>query len=84
MRERRLTARFSLDVTGAPVERPNCIETTAFGAAALAGLAVGFWTGRDEIARVGKIERVFTPVWGETERQKAMAGWHAAVNRVRG
>ena len=75
---------FQSDVTGAPVERPQCIETTAFGAAALAGLATGFWAGRGEIAAVGKIERVFRPTWGEPERTAALAGWHKAVGRIRG
>lgn len=75
---------FQSDVIGAPVERPACIETTAFGAAALAGLAVGFWQNRDEIAAVGRIERVFSPKWGMIERTEAMNEWHKAVDRVRG
>ena len=75
---------FQSDVTGAPVERPQCVETTAFGAAALAGLATGFWADRGEIAAIGKIERVFSPAWGEAERTAALAGWHKAVGRVRG
>jgi len=75
---------FQSDVIGAPVERPKCIETTAFGAATLAGLAVGFWQDRAEVASVCQIERVFTPTWGETERNAALAGWHRAVGCVRG
>jgi len=73
---------FQSDVIGAPVERPDCIETTAFGAAALAGLAVGFWKNRSEIASVGRIERVFSPSWGAIERTSALNGWHKAVARV--
>ena len=75
---------FQSDITGAPVERPRCIETTAFGAAALAGLATGFWADRGEVAAVGKVERTFSPAWGEAERTAALAGWHKAVGRVRG
>jgi len=75
---------FQSDVIGAPVERPQCIETTAFGAAALAGLAVGFWKDRAEIAAVGRIERVFSPTLGEIDRAAALSGWHKSVGRVRG
>ena len=75
--------RFQSDVTGAPVERPECIETTAFGAAALAGLAVGFWRSREELAALRRVDRVFSPSWSAFERTAAMKKWHKAVERVR-
>ena len=70
-------------VSRAPVERPECIETTAFGAAALAGLAVGFWRNREELAALRRVGRVFSPSWGAFERTAAMKRWHKAVERVR-
>ena len=74
---------FQSDVIGVPVERPECVETTALGAAYLAGLAVGFWGGPSELkANVGGLRR-FTPAIGDLERAAALSGWHAAVARVR-
>ena len=74
---------FQSDVIGVPVERPECVETTALGAAYLAGLAVGFWDGPSELkANVGGLRR-FTPAIGDLERAAAISGWHAAVARVR-
>ena len=75
--------RFQSDVAGAPVERPECIETTAFGAAALAGLSVGFWRNREELAALRRVDRVFRPSWSTCERTAAMKRWHRAVERVR-
>jgi len=75
---------FQSDVIGAQVERSNCLETTAFGAAALAGLAVGLWRDRDEVAALGKVAKVFCPKWGADERAKSLNAWHNAVARVRG
>ena len=74
---------FQSDVIGVPVERPECVETTALGAAYLAGLATGFWSGPSELKdNVGGLRR-FTPAIGEDERAAALSGWHAAVARVR-
>ena len=74
---------FQSDVTGAPVERPSCIETTAFGAAALAGLACGFWQSKEEIAAARRVEQTFTPTRDEIWRAAALQGWHRAVGRAR-
>ena len=74
---------FQSDVIGVPVERPACIETTALGAAYLAGLAVGFWPGLAALkANAGDMSR-FTPSIDESARDAALAGWHQAVARVR-
>lgn len=74
---------FQADVLGVAVTRPRVTETTALGAAYLAGLAVGYWTDRDEIARTWGAERVFSPVMGEGERRALYAGWRRAVERSR-
>ncbi len=74
---------FQSDINGAPVKRPACVETTALGAAYLAGLAVGFWKDRDEIAGGQEIERVFEPQMNEVERAEILHGWQKAVERSR-
>lgn len=72
---------FQADITGVPVMRPACVETTALGAAYLAGLARGFWSGTDELQRKWKIERVFEPVMAVQEREERITGWKKAVSR---
>lgn len=67
------------DVSATTVVRPSCVETTALGAAYLAGLAVGFWANEDEIG-VAADDTVFEPVMEETERAKRLKGWKEAVN----
>ena len=67
------------DIMAGEVERPMCIETTALGAAYLAGLAVGFFTSLDDIKENRKIDRIFRPQISETERQKKIKGWRKAV-----
>ena len=74
---------FQSDVANAPVERPACIETTALGAAYLAGLAVGYWVNTEDVLRNRRVDRIFSPVWGGPERAAAVTGWHEAVNRVK-
>ena len=71
------------DLLGAPVVRPRIRETTALGAAALAGLAVGFWSETD-IAELAGTERVFTPGLGPDERERLYQGWQRAVERALG
>ncbi len=75
---------FQADILGVPVRRPRVLETTALGAAYLAGLAVGFWRGRDEIAANWQEERRFEPALAESEREARYAGWRRAVERARG
>ena len=70
---------FQADMIDAPVERPECIETTAKGAAYLAGLAVGYWKDKEDVRKNQKIARVFEPDMSEEERQKKMKGWNKAI-----
>jgi glycerol kinase len=74
---------FQADMLGTCVERPAITETTALGAAYLAGLAAQFWDGLDEIAAQWRVDRVFEPRMGTDEREQLYAGWKAAVERVR-
>ena len=67
------------DVIGAPVVRPTCVESTALGAAFLAGLAVGFWLDLDEIRRYYAADRTFLPTISEQERAERLDGWKRAV-----
>jgi len=75
---------FQADILGIPVERPVVAETTALGAAYLAGLATGFWSGLDEIRGAWKLDRRFEPTMSADERDSLYAGWQEAVRRVRG
>ncbi len=70
---------YQADVIGQQVLRPQCIETTAMGAAYLAGLAVGFWKDTDEIRQNWKTDRVFEPQMDSDERARRLAGWEKAV-----
>jgi len=69
------------DVSGLPVVRPHNVETTALGAAQLAGLGCGFWNQKD-LARARSVDRTFHPRWSRARRAAAMAGWQRAVQRV--
>ena len=75
---------FQSDILGVPVHRPEIIETTALGAAYLAGLAVGFWSDRDEISRRWNVDRVFKTEMEEEEKEKLYKGWKRAVERSKG
>lgn len=70
---------FQADILDAAVQRPSCIETTALGAAYLAGIAAGYWKNRDEICANWQLEREFAPQMDETVRQKLKKGWKKAV-----
>lgn len=70
---------FQSDMIQAPVNRPACVETTAKGAAYLAGLAVGYWKTKEDVIKNQQIERVFHPQMEEEERQKKLKGWKKAV-----
>ncbi len=72
---------FQSDIINAPVYRPACVETTALGAAYLAGLAVGFWESTEALRNNGRIDRVFEPSMTEAARQEKMSGWKKAVAR---
>jgi glycerol kinase len=73
---------FQADLLGVPVVRPKVTETTALGAAYLAGLALGFWESQQEIAAQWQAERRFEPAMGEDQRQLLMARWTRAVARA--
>ena len=75
---------FQADLLGVPVERPMVTETTALGAAFLAGLAVGFWSGTDEIAATWVLDRRFEPQMPAADRGRLLRGWRAAVGRSLG
>jgi glycerol kinase len=76
--------RFQADLLGVPVERPRVTETTAWGAAALAGLAVGMWDGLDELAAIRQVDRRFEPSMDPSRRESLVRGWHRAVERSKG
>jgi len=67
------------DIIGAPVQRPQCVETTAMGAAYLAGLAVGYWKSIDDIRKNWAIDRTFSPAIDDSQRTKRIKGWSKAV-----
>ena len=67
------------DIINAPVNRPQCVETTAMGAAYLAGLAVGYWASKEEVVKNWAIDRTFTPEISEEKRGEMVAGWNKAV-----
>ena len=69
------------DIINATVVRPSCLESTAMGAAFLAGLAVGYWNSVDELRTVISIDRVYKPEIDEEERQFRLSGWKKAVSR---
>lgn len=70
---------FQSDVCNSPVERPECVETTAIGAAYLAGLAVGFWKDKNDVIANSKIERTFVPAMDDEKRNALIKGWNKAV-----
>ncbi|NDD62481.1 MAG: glycerol kinase [Acidobacteria bacterium] len=74
---------FQADLLGIPVVRPVITETTALGAAYLAGLAVGFWKNQKEIAGQWQVEKRFEPQMKKSERERLYAGWLEAVDRVK-
>ncbi|MGI6678813.1 MAG: glycerol kinase GlpK [Dehalobacterium sp.] len=77
-----LLMQFQADILGVEVERPQCIETTAMGAAYLAGLATGFWLNKKELQEKAKVDRTFKPRMEESMREKYYQGWQKAVRQV--
>ncbi|HEY8555169.1 MAG TPA: glycerol kinase GlpK [Burkholderiales bacterium] len=78
-----LLLQFQADLLGVRVVRPRVLETTALGAAYLAGLAAGVWSGVEEIAALWQADRVFEPRMDRAAAEALLAGWHRAVERVR-
>ena len=80
----RLLMQFQADILGVPVEVPRIVETTALGAAYLAGLATGFWSSRVELAEKWQLDNRYTPHLDESRRQRLFRRWHRAVERSQG
>jgi glycerol kinase len=78
-----LLMQFQADLLQVPVVRPKVTETTALGAAYLAGLAVGFWKNQEEIARQWSVEKTFEPQRPADEMEKLRVGWDKALDRAR-
>ena len=70
---------FQSDIINAPVKRPSCVETTAMGAAYLAGLAVGYWNSKEDVIKNWTVDKIFSPIMGEDERERKIKGWNKAV-----
>ena len=79
-----LLMQMQADIVGTQVQRPVCVESTALGAAYLAGLAVGYWTGEEDVLRNRAIDRIFYPSISAEERAKRMKGWAKAVKYAYG
>jgi glycerol kinase len=78
-----LLMQHQADVLNIPVIRGRNIESTALGAAFLAGLATGFWRDLDEISDIWQVDREFTPSWDENRRNQELAGWEQAINHAK-
>ena len=77
-----LLMQLQADITQAPIHRPKCVETTAMGAAYLAGLAAGYWESQEEVRRNWAIDRTFLPQISPEERSRRVKGWNRAVTRA--
>ncbi len=78
-----LLMQFQADILGVPIVRPQVTETTALGAAYLAGLAVGFWKGRDDIAANWQVDRRFEPSMAPSDIERRRTRWASALDRAR-
>ena len=74
---------FQADVLQRPIDRPETVETTALGAAFLAGLAAGVWTDMEDVRALRRTQRQFMPAMGLDRAARLMDGWHRAVERTR-
>ncbi|HEY3179097.1 MAG TPA: FGGY-family carbohydrate kinase, partial [Casimicrobiaceae bacterium] len=78
-----LLMQFQADVLGVPVVRPKVLETTALGAAYLAGLATGFWKSTDDIRANWRVDRRFDPQMSGDRAAELRSGWRKAVERAK-
>ena len=72
------------DIIQAPVSRPSCVETTAMGAAYLAGLAVGYWKSKEDVIQNWSVNRIFMPTLEKEVRDQRVKGWNKAVKYAYG
>ena len=72
------------DIINAPVERPECVETTALGAAYLAGLAVGYWSNTEDVKKNKTVDKIFVPSIAQDNREQMIKGWNKAVKYAYG
>ncbi|KIR03013.1 Glycerol kinase [Lachnospiraceae bacterium TWA4] len=79
-----LLMQYQADMINAPVNRPSCVETTAMGAAYLAGLAVGYWASKEDVIKNWSIDRVFNPSIDPAVREEKIKGWNKAVKYAYG
>lgn len=79
-----LLMQMQADISNAPVNRPSCVETTAMGAAYLAGLAVGYWKNKEEVLLNSGIDRIFESEISEEDREKKIHGWNKAIKTAYG
>lgn len=79
-----LLMQMQADISDAPVNRPMCVETTAMGAAYLAGLAVGYWATKEDVIKNSAIDRTFEPEIAPEARDKKIKGWNKAVKYAYG
>ena len=79
-----LLMQMQADISNAPVNRPSCVETTAMGAAYLAGLAVGYWKNKEEVLLNSGIDRIFESEISEEDRDKKIHGWNKAIKTAYG
>ena len=79
-----LLLQMQADISNAPVNRPICVETTAMGAAYLAGLAVGYWKSKEDVISNSGIDRIFEPEIESQERMQKIKGWNKAVKYAYG
>jgi glycerol kinase len=75
---------FQADIMGGVIRRPVVRETTALGAAYLAGIASGFWQGQDEVRTKWQCDMTFSPAMDKARQTELIEGWHKAVGRSRG
>ena len=76
--------KYAPDIINAPVHRPVCVETTAMGASYLAGLAVGFWSSKEDVIKNWAIDKEFHPEMDDKTREDKIKGWKKAVNTTLG
>ena len=70
------------DLSGLNIQKPTVLETTAFGAAGMAGLEIGLWADTDALSAQRSVQATFSPAWSQDQRDAGRTAWHSAVKRV--